>query len=115
MKALIFVVLAGCATLFNGGPDELTITSRPPGATIKVNGHEVGQTPMRLAFDRDSPAVIELVLAGYLSEKYELQKSFNTWTIWNLTDPFGWIVDFATGNWQQYDQGVDLGLHPLGA
>ena len=39
---------------------------------------------------------------------------FNGWAIVNLTDIFGWIVDFATGNWQCYGDGVDLGLHPLG-
>ena len=90
-------------------------TSRPPGATIKVNGNFVGQTPMMLAFDRDSPAHISLALDGYQPADFDLQKSFNGWTIVNLTDFVGWIVDFATGNWQCYGEGVDMGLHPLGA
>jgi hypothetical protein len=115
MKALVLVaVLSGCATLFGGGPDQVTIASRPPGATIRVNGNVVGQTPMVLAFDRDSPALIQLDLDGYKPQSYELQKSFNTWTILNLTDPFGWIVDFATGNWQCYGEGVDIGMYALG-
>ena len=115
MKALVLAVfLTGCATLFGGGPDELTITSRPPGATIRVNGNPAGTTPAMLAFDRDSPAVIEMTLDGYQPAKFELKKSFNTWAILNLTDFVGWIVDFATGDWQCYSDGVDIGLAPLG-
>ena len=112
-QAAALVLLSGCATLFGGGPDEVTIASHPPGAVIRVNGNTVGQTPMVLAFDRDSPALIQLDLPGYRPESYSLQKHFNTWTILNLTDFVGWIFDFWTGNWQTYDEGFDMGLVPL--
>jgi len=115
VAASALVALTGCATLFGGGPDTVTITSRPPGATIIVNGNAVGQTPMALAFDRDSPANIRLELDGYRPENFSLEKSFNTWTILNLSDIFGWIIDFADGDWHCYSDGVDMGLHPLGA
>jgi hypothetical protein len=116
MKAAVaLVALSGCATLFGGGPDSVTITSRPPGATIKVNGNVVGQTPMMLAFDRDSPANIQLELDGYRPESFQLEKSFNSWTILNLTDFIGWIIDFADGNWESYNDGVDMGLHAIGS
>jgi hypothetical protein len=113
-KAAALVLLSGCATLFGGGPDEVTIMSHPPGATITVNGNPAGATPAVLAFDRDSSAYVELSLAGYRTAKFELQKTFNTWTLLNLTDPIGWIIDFATGNWQCYQDGIDMGLAPLG-
>jgi hypothetical protein len=116
MRALVLAVcLTGCATLWGGGPDELTITSRPPGAAILVNGNRAGVTPAILAFDRGSPAVIELALDGYQTARFELKKSFNSWAILNLTDPIGWIIDFVTGDWQCYGAGVDMGLVPLGA
>ena len=116
VKIWAFVlVLSGCATLFGGGPDTVTVTSRPPGAQIKVNGHYVGETPMALALDRDSPAHISLALDGYQTADFDLEKSFNTWTILNLTDFIGWIVDFAGGDWHCYSDGVDMGLHPIGA
>jgi hypothetical protein len=111
----LLVALSGCATLFGGGPDTVTITSRPQGATIKVNGNVVGQTPMALAFDRDSPAHITLALDGYQTADFDLEKSFNSWTILNLTDFIGWIVDFADGDWHCYSDGVDMGLHQIGA
>jgi hypothetical protein len=116
MKAAAHVLLlSGCATLFGGGPDEVTIMSHPPGATIKVNGNVVGQTPMVLAFDRDSPANIQLALDGYRPETFQLKKSFNSWILLNLTDFIGWIVDFADGNWQCYGDGIDMGLVPVGS
>ena len=111
--AAALVLLTGCATLFGGGPDDVTIMSHPPGAVIRVNGNVVGQTPMSLAFDRSSPALIQLDLPGYRPEAYALKKSFNTWAILNLTDFIGWIVDFATGDWQCYEDGIDMGLVPL--
>ena len=121
MKALALglVVLAGCATLFAGGPDSVPITSDPTGATIKVNGAVVGKTPMTLGLDRGEPAMIEVVADGYAPKVFALKKSLNGWFIANifwvyLVAPI--VIDLVTGNWQSYDDDTILvRLAPLGA
>ena len=44
-SALAALCLAGCATVFAGGPDEIPVNTNPPGAYVYVNGQMIGQTP----------------------------------------------------------------------
>lgn len=37
---------SGCATLFAGGSEEISVTSDPDGAKVLVNGQNEGKTPM---------------------------------------------------------------------
>jgi hypothetical protein len=111
MKALAFVALAGCATMFGGGPDAVPIQTQPSGASIYINGHVVGQTPMVLGLDRGSPALIELYAPGYRPVTIQLKKSINGWFIANVVWFYlivPWIVDVVMGNWQAYDDNVVL-------
>jgi hypothetical protein len=96
---------AGCATIVAGGPDTVPINTNPPGAYVYLNGQVVGQTPMTLELDRRrSMADIRIYYPGFVPLQFTRYRSLNGWIFGNLALTF-WpvIIDFATGNWQRFD------------
>lgn len=65
-----FVVLSstGCAVLTKGKKQTVTVRSTPSGATAKINGTEVGQTPFQVKLNRDEVFRIDLEKNGFVSE-----------------------------------------------
>lgn len=70
---------AGCSTIS-------TINSRPPGATVFLNGTNVGTTPVRVELDDGflpgSSYTVRLEMQGYETKKAPLGQEYN----------IGWIV-----------------------
>ena len=115
--ALATLCLAGCATVFAGGPDNVPIATNPPGAYVYVNGQLIGQTPVVAHLDRHyDSADIRIYYPGFQPVQINRYKSFNYWTIGDfpiLALIFPVVVDFVTGNWQEFDEDpVLLGLTP---
>jgi hypothetical protein len=115
--ALAALCLAGCATVFAGGPDEIPINTNPPGAYVYVNGTMVGQTPTLVHLDRHaSSADIRIYYPGFQPVQLNRYKSFNFWTLGDffiLALIFPEVIDFVSGNWQHYDEDpILLGLTP---
>jgi len=117
VAALALALLTGCATIIAGGPDAVPITTNPPGAYVYVNGQVVGQTPMMVELDRGANmADIRIYSPGFQPVQITRYKSMNGWLIGSiillpLLVPI--IVDFATGNWQRFDDsGIAIGLTP---
>lgn len=107
--------LAGCATLISGGPDEIPITTNPPGAYVYVDGQVVGQTPLVVTLDRKrSVGDIRIYYPGFMPVAMQRYKHFNLWTIGNFfIGMFPIIIDFITGDWQAYDDDpIAIGLQP---
>ena len=99
-------VLNGCATILTGTSDEITFNSNPGGATIMVDGLDVGKTPSvqtikRLGF---SDKTVTLKLKGHDDRTFKLQKTFNMLSICNGTNPVGWLIDVLTGTVYKYDK-----------
>src|ERR1041384_2092911 len=115
--ALAAVCLAGCATIFAGGPDEIPVNTNPPGAYVYVNGKMVGQTPLMVSLDRHADnADIRIWYPGFQAVQLQRYKSFNYWVLLDfpiLALIVPEVLDFVTGNWQEYDDdAVNLGLTP---
>jgi len=110
---LLAITLAGCATVFASGPDQIPVMTNPPGAYVYVNGQVVGQTPTMVALERSAPAQIQIYLPGFQPVVMAKYKSLNGWFIANiLFFPLA-IVDLVTGDWQRYDtSGIAIGLTP---
>jgi hypothetical protein len=110
------VLQPGCATLFAGGPDDVSVMTNPPGAYVYVNAVFIGQTPTVARLDRDHPGQIQIYLPGFRPVVMVRMKSINGWFIANLL----WlaaivpiVVDLVTGNWQRYDDSpIAIGLVP---
>lgn len=115
--ALAVATMMGCATIFAGGPDNVPITTNPPGAYVYLNGQVVGQTPLVVKLDRgSSSADIRIYYPGFQPVQIQRYKSFNWWTIGDfpiLAMIFPVVIDVVTGNWQRYDDdAILLGLTP---
>ena len=97
---LFAVLLApGCATLFSGTSDQVTINSEPEGARILIDGIDQGTTPATISVKRPGfdDTQVTLRLDGYRDRVFSLQTEFNTVSILNVLVWPGFIVDFLTG------------------
>jgi hypothetical protein len=115
--ALASLCLAGCATVFAGGPDDVPVNTNPPGAYVYVNGVLIGQTPVVAHLDRHADSAdIRIYYPGFQPVQLNRYKSFNFWTLADfpiLALIFPEVIDFVTGNWQEFDEDpVLVGLTP---
>jgi hypothetical protein len=107
------VVSAGCATLFAGGAAPVPVQTNPPGAVVYLNGQAVGQTPTMVVLDRTQPANLQIYLPGFRPVQMWRAKGYTGWFWVNLLFWPGFLVDLATGAYEQYDDtGVAIGLVP---
>lgn len=61
---LILPYLSACS-LFGPRMQTLTISSDPEGANVRVNGENVGSSPLRVQVHRSQDVLIEAHMAGY--------------------------------------------------
>ncbi len=113
------MLTTGCATLFSGTTQQVTIESDPPGAQIVIDGKIEGNTPGKVKLHRELNDLvnggknIELVLPGYYRDGYFLQANLNSTAIINLFNIFFWGVDAATGAITKYDKYTNFMLMPV--
>ena len=106
LLALICVACAftgsGCATIVNSGPDVVFISTTPAGATVTIDGAQVGKTPLTAQVRRDSH-MITFSKEGHQEVTLPVQKNFNPWVLGNLIfgGVIGIVVDAVTGNLEE--------------
>ena len=102
--ALAALSLGGCATLFTGTRDTITIDSNPSGASVLIDGIEMGRTPATFPLKRPGlgSKTVMLRMEGYEPRTFELQSDFNLVSVLNLTNPLAWGVDILTGAVKTY-------------
>ena len=72
LLASVITLAAGCAS-----PEHVVIRSTPPGALVRINGKNLGTTPVewKTEFDRAPVAVIQASKAGYFNEEVALERA----------------------------------------
>ena len=129
--ALIVVSLTGCATIIQGGTQEIPIRSRPDGATVEVfdkNGSLIwtSATPAKAVLEKGdgffSSATYRVVISkkGYRSQEVFLQSRLSMWYLagnFVLGGPLGWlIIDPLTGAmWVLTPEIINAGLNESAA
>ena len=107
-KALIFIsgivmvfVLSGCATVFSGSQDKISVYSEPEGAEVKVDGVAVANTPAVLSLSKKTSHMITISAESYRPEYFTVENSLGAgWLVLDvLTGVVPVIADAATGNW----------------
>ena len=115
LVAVALACLTGCATIVAGGPDQIPVTTNPPGAYVYVDGHIIGQTPMMVMLDRRrAMADIRIYYPGFQPVQIMRSKDVNGWVFGNIL-LFIWpvVIDFITGDWQRFDDSpIAIGLTP---
>lgn len=95
---LIAGLAAGCATVMTGTTQLMTINSNIDGATLYMDGQEIGTTPFTGTVPKNKET-LRVEKDGYRSETVALSKTLvpNFWGNIIIGGTLGSITDFATG------------------
>ena len=99
--ASTLLLLTGCATVFKGTDQVLTITSDPDGATVRIDGKPVGVTPLSTKVKKNSADSIMVEKDGFRTETMPLDKKFDGVTLLSIFWDLG-TTDFVTGAAYEY-------------
>ena len=102
---ITFIYLNGCATIFSGSSEDVSLESDPPKAKVLLNGSSMGKTPLTLKLQKGKSYIIEFIKEGYENKTLNLSYSLGAgWLILDiLSGLIGIIVDAATGNWNKFE------------
>lgn len=93
--------LSACGALFNGGPQNVMVSSNPAGAEVWVDGTNRGITPATLQLSKDQNHTVTLRRAGYQEQTVTINRRLSSTYL--ILDILGGlvpvIVDAATGSW----------------
>ncbi len=103
--------LNGCAAMFNGTSQQVSIMSKDPNAQIYVNDALLGTGNVVTSFKKKKDYTISVSQKGCKTTLIPVSKSFDATTLLGVFIDFGivsiLVVDgLGTGAWQQFDQDV---------
>jgi hypothetical protein len=100
------IILQSCATMFKGNSSKVEVSSEPSGATLYVNGNQMGKTPGILKLESKNNYQIEIRKEGYETRTFNITNSVaGGYVVLDIL--FGIvpiIIDVATGSWYVLDQ-----------
>jgi PEGA domain len=105
MTRLTLLVLAltstGCATMVHGRSQDVLVLSEPSGASIRLNGRDVGSTPTTVAMRRRGRAELVVAKAGYEPTTIPVARHESAWMFGNviLLNPLAAQGMDSTGQW----------------
>lgn len=96
--------LSGCATIFKGTSQVVSINSNVKGAEVIVDGKSVGQTPFNGPIKRGSDTTVTLTKEGYEPKSVVLNTEFENvfWGNILIGGTIGSSTDFGTGAMYKY-------------
>lgn len=115
LAALTMLGASGCATLFADKATVVSIDSRPPGASVSIDGQSAGQTPVRLEIESSRARVVKISMGP---ESKTLILDTKLLVGWLLLDILFWpgiIVDAVTGNWYELSPAAVIAEFPAAA
>jgi uncharacterized protein YceK len=94
------LALSGCATMFGNKNRTVNVNSTPAGATVTLNGNEVGRTPTKVALGNPTTNsyVIKVSKKGYAPVTRQVETAFQPVGILNILFWPGFIIDAVTGD-----------------
>tara|TARA_R110001592_G_scaffold67059_1_gene205838 strand:+ start:11868 stop:12290 length:423 start_codon:yes stop_codon:yes gene_type:complete len=103
------VLASGCASMFNGSSQQVSIRSNVDGAMLYVNEGFIGKESGVTTFKKKKDYHIVARKDGCTDSSVQASKSFDATTLLGVLIDFGVItvllVDgVGTGAWQQFDQ-----------
>jgi len=101
-----FLFMTGCATLFKGTSENVSMNASPVRAEVFINGQNMGGTPLQLKLESKKNYSIEFRAEGYQPRIYNISSKVGAG--WIILDVLGGlipvIIDAATGAWYKLDQ-----------
>lgn len=99
--ASTLLLLTGCASVFKGQDQVLSFTTEPEGATVRIDGKVVGQTPMSTKVKKSSVDSISIEKDGFRTETMAPEKRFDNVAFLNVFWDFS-TTDLITGAAYEY-------------
>ena len=90
-----WVFLSGCATLICTDRQEITFSSAPEGAHVRIDGMVKGVTPTSIFLKRKPPLTVILEKEGFEPYQPTLERKINGWTFNNFFLGAGCIIGFV--------------------
>ena len=99
--AAVLLVAPACATIIQGEHQSVPVNSDPSGATVIVDGIEMGETPTTLSLKRGEDHTVVLQRDGYRDVTLRLDKDFDfvPAVVGNIFSfgLLGFAVDYVSG------------------
>jgi uncharacterized protein YceK len=106
LAILALLILNGCATILGNNTNQVSFSSEPAGATVMIEGQNMGVTPTRFYLDTRHTYMVQFTKDGYQTATTMITHSVGAgWVVLDILFGF-WplVVDAATGNWHSLDQ-----------
>ena len=71
------IAFSGCAGMFSGQTQVLTVKSTPDGANVSINGVQMGQTPLTTSIIKKKDLLLTLTKDGYKEVTTPLNTTFD--------------------------------------
>jgi len=82
--ATLLLFCSGCAAMFKGGSESITISSTPPSADVRVNGSYRGPTPTEVSLGRYNHETVVVSKEGYQDVQLQVQHHIDVpWILWD--------------------------------
>ncbi|MES1946133.1 hypothetical protein C84B14_02266 [Salinisphaera sp. C84B14] len=95
---------SGCATIASGTDQNVSFDSEPEGATVRVAGKVIGQTPVSARLDKKDDQTVSFEMDGYRTVSQSMTTKTDPWFFGNILigGLFGSTTDFASGAVYEY-------------
>ena len=109
------LLCSSCATLIHGGGTQtVSISTNPPGATVKVGGEQV-ISPAEVTLDRDKTVQVVATLPGYEMATTTIHSEFSWVSVLDLIFIIPWVIDLVSGAaYKLSPETVELVMQPMG-
>lgn len=80
---------SGCSTIIKGTTQVVTVTSEPSNAEVRIDGNNMGKTPLSVSLKKNTYSSITVSKSGYSTQIKQMQKSYDPVTLlstfWDLS------------------------------
>lgn len=110
--------LSGCS-LFGGSSQNFAVSSDPVGATVRINGQQVGVTPLQHEVSRRGDLLIEVEKTGYKSQFRQTSRKLSSLGIVDVIGGAVFLLPLigliSPGAWEQDPAAMGFSLEPAAA
>lgn len=115
LAAFASAILAGCATVFSGTSQAVSIDSNVHGASVSIDGNVIGVTPFAGKISRRKDSIALVSKKGYTSQPVALSTTFNPLSIVSIVCWDLGTTDCLTGAcWEYAPASYYVNLRPAG-
>lgn len=111
----VVCIISSCGTIVHGTDQEVSLVTTPPGAEVRMDGIELGTTPMVLTLPRKQDYILHISKEGYHDHFAHVDRTLSGVAVFYLL-PGGLLslgVDAANGAQFDLPEKVDVELKEL--